>query len=73
MYVKFVVIPVNYETPHGSEHYVMNIMSNIIPFKKLEANTEPIIYSDYWEEKISLFEILEAHKQATKEKDNGTT
>lgn len=49
----------------------MNIMSNIIQFKKPEANTEPIIYSDYWEEKVSLFEILEAYKQAAKEKEDG--
>jgi hypothetical protein len=48
-------------------------MSNIIPFRKPEANTEPIIYSDYWEEKVSLLEILEAYTQATKEKDDGTT
>lgn len=41
-------------------------MSIIIPFKKPEANAEPVIYSDYWEEKVSLFEILEAYKQATK-------
>jgi hypothetical protein len=40
-------------------------MSNIIPFKKTEANTEPVIYSDYWEEKVSLLEIIEAYKQAT--------
>lgn len=46
----------------------MNIMSNIIPFKKPEANTEPVIYSDYWEEKVSLLEILEAYKQAVKSK-----
>ncbi len=56
---------------HGSEHCVMIIMSNIIPFKKPEANTEPVIYSDYWEEKVSLFEILEAYKQAAKEKEDG--
>ena len=48
----------------------MIIMSNIIPFKKPEANTEPVIYSDYWEEKVSLFEILEAYKQAAKEKED---
>jgi hypothetical protein len=39
-------------------------MSNIIPFKKPEANTEPIIDSDYWgTSSYSLLELLQAVKE----------
>jgi len=41
-------------------------MSNIIPFKKQEsqANTEPIIDSDYWgTSSYSLLELLQAVKE----------
>lgn len=43
----------------------MNTMSNIIPFKKPEANTEPIIIdSDYWgASSYSLLELLQAVKE----------
>ncbi len=44
----------------------ITIMSNIIPFKKQEqqANTEPIIDSDYWgASSYSLLELLQAVKE----------
>lgn len=47
-------------------------MSNIIPFRKPEANTEPIIYSDYWGDTFPLLELLEALDKAKEEK-NGKT
>lgn len=34
-------------------------MADIIPFPN-KANTEPVIYSDYWGENKSFFELLEA-------------
>ena len=45
-------------------------MTNIIPFnRKNKANTEPVIWSDYWGENIpvnSLLEILEQVKENNK-------
>ena len=42
----------------------MNTMSNVIPFKKPEqANTEPIIDSDYWGGSFPLLELLESLKE----------
>ena len=46
----------------------MNTMSNVIPFKKPEqANTEPIIDSDYWG--ASAFPLLELLQALEKTKD----
>jgi len=47
-------------------------MTNIIPFPQPKANAEPMIWSDYWEEKIPVTDILSILDEIKKQNDNRT-
>jgi hypothetical protein len=45
-------------------------MGDVIPIRKYEANTAPIIESDYWSGSFPLLELLEAIEKAKKNDNN---
>jgi hypothetical protein len=46
-------------------------MAEIIPFPS-KANTEPMIWSDYWQETIPVEDILSILERVKKEQDDRT-
>lgn len=48
----------------------MNMQTKILNFKKPEANTEPIIYSEYWGDTFPITDLLEALEKAKKNENN---
>ena len=46
-------------------------MAEIIPFPS-KANTEPMVWSDYWEETIPIQDILSILEKVKKEQDDRT-